>query len=140
MCFNLDLPYITFYSAQGLHAVNFVPTPQIPALQFLDRVDSGSAAYKAGLKPGDYILEINGHNVASSSHEEAVKFIKESGDTLTLKIMTVSELFQNGNQREMNSEFIPLKLILKYCYKTLFFIKIVFPSFQTSTPGKTSGD
>lgn len=37
----------------------FEPTPEIPALQFLENVDKDSNAEKAGLKPLDFILEVN---------------------------------------------------------------------------------
>ena len=39
-------------------ALEFTPTPDFPALQYLDRVDKGSMADRAGLKPGDFLLEV----------------------------------------------------------------------------------
>ena len=38
--------------------LDFSPTSNMPALQFLDRVDKGSMADKAGLKTGDFVLEV----------------------------------------------------------------------------------
>lgn len=38
--------------------VKFEPTPEIPALQFLENVDKGSNAEKAGLKPFDFVIEV----------------------------------------------------------------------------------
>ena len=38
--------------------LKFSPTPELPALQYLDRVDKGSVADRAGLKPADFILEV----------------------------------------------------------------------------------
>ncbi|CAF0795806.1 unnamed protein product [Didymodactylos carnosus] len=66
----------------------FNPTPSHPALQFLDIIEEGSNADKAGLKQNDYVLEINNMNVVSMSHEECVNFIKKAGDTLALKVVT----------------------------------------------------
>ena len=40
-------------------ALEFTPTPDFPALQYLDRVDKGSMADRAGLKPGDFLLEVS---------------------------------------------------------------------------------
>jgi hypothetical protein len=42
----------------------FEPSPEIPALQFLESVDKDSNADKAGLKPYDFILEVNSHLVS----------------------------------------------------------------------------
>lgn len=41
--------------------MDFSPTQDFPALQYLDRVDPGSMAAKAGLKPGDFLLEVGNH-------------------------------------------------------------------------------
>lgn len=38
----------------------FRPTEDFPALQYLDRVDPGGMADLAGLKSGDFILEVSG--------------------------------------------------------------------------------
>ena len=38
--------------------LDFRPTPEFPALQYLDSVDPGSVSDKAGLKAGDFILEV----------------------------------------------------------------------------------
>ena len=40
----------------------------------------------AGLKPCDYIWQINGKEVFEMSHNEAVDAIKKSGNTLTLAV------------------------------------------------------
>ncbi|VDP69727.1 unnamed protein product [Echinostoma caproni] len=37
----------------------FQPTLEVPALQYLEKVEAGSAADRAGLKSGDFILEVN---------------------------------------------------------------------------------
>ena len=38
--------------------LDFRPSSEFPALQYLDSVDPGSAADRAGLKGGDFILEV----------------------------------------------------------------------------------
>lgn len=44
--------------------------------QFIGKVDAGSAAEAAGLKQGDRIVEVNGHDVTNESHKEVVQRIK----------------------------------------------------------------
>lgn len=38
--------------------LDFCPTKEFPALQYLDSVELGSRADKAGLKSGDFLLEV----------------------------------------------------------------------------------
>lgn len=72
--------------------LDFRPSAEFPALQYLDSVDPGSRADRAGLKTGDFILEINGENVVRASHDRVVQLIRQSGDTLALKVVTVKPL------------------------------------------------
>jgi len=50
------------------------------------KVKPYSPAEKAGLKPLDYIWQINGREVFELSHKECVEAVKQSGNTLTLSI------------------------------------------------------
>lgn len=69
--------------------LDFRPTAEFPALQYLDSVDPGSVSDRAGLKAGDFILEINGENVVRASHDRVVHLIRSTGDTLAMKVVTV---------------------------------------------------
>ncbi|XP_060600299.1 SH3 and multiple ankyrin repeat domains protein 2-like isoform X3 [Ruditapes philippinarum] len=69
--------------------LDFRPTAEFPALQYLDSVDPGSVSDRAGLKGGDFILEINGENVVRASHDRVVHLIRSTGDTLAMKVVTV---------------------------------------------------
>lgn len=40
---------------------------------YISRVEEGSVAERAGLRPGDSILEVNGTPFTGISHEEALK-------------------------------------------------------------------
>ncbi|XP_018908280.1 whirlin isoform X5 [Bemisia tabaci] len=47
---------------------------------YISRVEEGSVAERAGLRPGDSILEVNGTPFTSISHEEALKeYVDDSG-------------------------------------------------------------
>ncbi|KAL5009500.1 hypothetical protein ScPMuIL_011805 [Solemya velum] len=69
--------------------LDFHPSAEFPALQYLDSVDPGSKSDRAGLKSGDFILEINGDNVVRASHDQVVHLIRTSGNSLALKVVTV---------------------------------------------------
>lgn len=60
----------------------------MPALQFFEGVDMSGMAIKAGLRPGDFLLQINGVDVRTASHDEVVRLIQASGDTITLKVIS----------------------------------------------------
>nr|XP_061844141.1 Na(+)/H(+) exchange regulatory cofactor NHE-RF2-like [Nerophis lumbriciformis] len=45
--------------------------------QFIRKVEAGSSAELAGLKPGDRVVEVNGENVEKESHLQVVERIRE---------------------------------------------------------------
>lgn len=45
--------------------------------QFIRKVEPGSSADLAGLKPGDRVVEVNGQNVENESHHQVVNRIRE---------------------------------------------------------------
>ncbi|XP_054716314.1 uncharacterized protein LOC129225825 [Uloborus diversus] len=65
------------------------PTEFWPSLQYLDDVDKGGVAEMAGLKKGDFLLEINGQDVSQASHERVVAIIRQSGDLVSMTVVTV---------------------------------------------------
>jgi len=56
-------------------------------LQLIGKVDPGSPAEAAGLKPKDIIIEINGTNVTRESHKQIVERIKSSGESTTFLVV-----------------------------------------------------
>lgn len=69
--------------------LDFRPSADIPALQFFEGVDMSGMAMKAGLRPGDFLLEINGVDVRCANHEQVVQLIHQSQETISLKVITV---------------------------------------------------
>ena len=62
--------------------------------QFIGKVDPGSAAEAAGLRLGDRIVQVNGHNVVDESHKEVVQRIKAvANETKLLVIDPNGQLF-----------------------------------------------
>ncbi|XP_047125797.1 SH3 and multiple ankyrin repeat domains protein 2 isoform X1 [Hydra vulgaris] len=90
--------------------IEFHPTPQFPALQYIGEVDKGGIADKAGLKAGDFVLAINGEEVISATHGYAVSLINKGGKSLTIKVITVAPeivnpelILQNGSLRSKDA-------------------------------------
>ncbi|KAG5896565.1 hypothetical protein JTB14_010394 [Gonioctena quinquepunctata] len=69
--------------------MELTPSEKCPALQYLDDVDPGGVADMAGLKKGDFLLEINNEDVSSASHEHVVDIIRKSGDLVKMTVMSM---------------------------------------------------
>jgi hypothetical protein len=72
--------------------LNFRSTVTIPSLQRIGDVVRGGVADMAGLRAGDFILEVNGYNVAKASHSEVIKLIKSSGPEIRLAVASRSKM------------------------------------------------
>uniref|UniRef100_A0A3B4DTG1 SH3 and multiple ankyrin repeat domains 2b n=1 Tax=Pygocentrus nattereri TaxID=42514 RepID=A0A3B4DTG1_PYGNA len=68
----------------------FTPTPAFPALQYLESVDEGGVAWQAGLRTGDFLIEVNQDNVVKVGHKQVVNMIRHGGNRLIIKVVTVS--------------------------------------------------
>ncbi|XP_041097356.1 unconventional myosin-XVIIIa-like isoform X12 [Polyodon spathula] len=53
---------------------------------------AGTKDLALGLVPGDRLVEINGKNVENKSRDEIVEMIRQSGDTVRLKVQPILEL------------------------------------------------
>ncbi|CDS43505.1 SH3 and multiple ankyrin repeat domains protein [Echinococcus multilocularis] len=65
------------------------PLPNTPSNQYFSSVVPGGPADRAGVKEGDYVLEIDGQDVTDACHEDTVECIRKCGDSLILRVMTV---------------------------------------------------
>ncbi|CAM1294964.1 Uncharacterised protein g1143 [Pycnogonum litorale] len=93
------------------------PCEDFPSLQYLEDVDKGGVADLAGLKRGDYLLEINGVDVSMVSHEQVVDTIRNSGDLVAMTVMSpqspaVSSTVDSQNAAR-NCSTLPRKLCAK---------------------------
>ncbi|KTF87979.1 hypothetical protein cypCar_00044488, partial [Cyprinus carpio] len=68
----------------------FTPTPAFPALQYLESVDEGGVAWRAGLRMGDFLIEVNGQNVVKVGHRQVVNMIRQGGNSLMVKVVMVT--------------------------------------------------
>ncbi|XP_046640402.1 protein shank-like, partial [Daphnia pulicaria] len=79
---------------------------RVPALQYLDSVcEAGSVADQAGLQPGDFILAINGEDLAKASHETVVDCIRRSGNLVQLTICSATVQPVNQSVSQSVSEY-----------------------------------
>ncbi|KAK0176007.1 hypothetical protein PV328_000187 [Microctonus aethiopoides] len=59
-----------------------------PAAQYLDDVSPGGVADLAGLKKGDFLIQINGEDVSTASHEHVVDLIRRSGELVRMTVVS----------------------------------------------------
>lgn len=79
------------------------PSERFPALQYLDDVDPGGVADMAGLRPGDFLLTINGEDVTSASHEQVVEMIRSAGALVNLTVVSP----QFPHQMQASAQYLP---------------------------------
>ncbi|KAG5854663.1 hypothetical protein ANANG_G00040190 [Anguilla anguilla] len=82
----------------------FTPTPAFPALQYLESVDEGGVAWRAGLRMGDFLIEVNGQNVVKVGHRQVVNMIRQGGNSLMVKVVMVT---RNPEMEEASRKKIP---------------------------------
>lgn len=64
-------------------------------MHFFEAVKNGGVAMYAGIRAGDYLLRVNGHDVRTSSHKRVVKMISESKNSVTLDVRIIYNICQN---------------------------------------------
>uniref|UniRef100_A0A4W5QTT1 SH3 and multiple ankyrin repeat domains 1 n=1 Tax=Hucho hucho TaxID=62062 RepID=A0A4W5QTT1_9TELE len=78
----------------------FTPTPAFPALQYLESVDEGGVAWRAGLRMGDFLIEVWIPGKALKvGHRQVVNMIRQGGNTLMVKVVMVA---RNPEMEETN--------------------------------------
>ncbi|XP_039742095.1 unconventional myosin-XVIIIa isoform X4 [Pteropus medius] len=65
---------------------------------------AGTKDLALGLVPGDRLVEINGNNVESKSRDEIVEMIRQSGDSVRLKVQPIPELSELSRSWLRSSE------------------------------------
>uniref|UniRef100_A0A8C4NCB5 SH3 and multiple ankyrin repeat domains protein 2 n=1 Tax=Eptatretus burgeri TaxID=7764 RepID=A0A8C4NCB5_EPTBU len=86
------------YLTANVPIEEFSPSPAFPALQYLESVDEGGVASQAGLRVGDFLIEVNGENVVKAGHRQVVQMIRQGGDHLDLKVVSVDHRPSSTNE------------------------------------------
>uniref|UniRef100_A0A8C0K0J5 SH3 and multiple ankyrin repeat domains protein 3 n=1 Tax=Canis lupus dingo TaxID=286419 RepID=A0A8C0K0J5_CANLU len=81
----------------------FTPTPAFPALQYLESVDVEGVAWRAGLRTGDFLIEVNGVNVVKVGHKQVVALIRQGGNRLVMKVVSVTRKPEEDGARRRAS-------------------------------------
>ncbi|KAF8785505.1 regulator of G-protein signaling loco-like [Argiope bruennichi] len=93
--------------SRGKNGFGFTISGQAPCI--LSCIITGSPAEKAGLRPGDFLIAVNGQNVSKAPHDDVVRLIGNSNGILKLQI---AENYYSDSSEE---EFISIvKLRPKY--------------------------
>jgi carboxyl-terminal processing protease len=101
---KLDDPYSAYMDAEALKSFQLRMNGSYPGIGIIVSVDEaknrvvvvspfeGSPAFKAGIKPGDYIIKIDGTDVDGSLYNEAVELLRgEAGSKTTLTLLRESD-------------------------------------------------
>ncbi|XP_029968415.1 Na(+)/H(+) exchange regulatory cofactor NHE-RF3 [Salarias fasciatus] len=86
--------------------------------QFIRNVVKGGAADRAGMENNDIVVEVNGVNVEECSHEEAVKLIRDSGDTLEMLVAKKSVYDQLKADGVAITKMLVLETLYAQVHKT----------------------
>ncbi|KAL3318006.1 hypothetical protein Ciccas_003326 [Cichlidogyrus casuarinus] len=76
-----------------------------------NRVDSEGAAYKAGLREGDIISEVNGQSVYGLSQPEVVRLMTQGGNVLKMRAVPMNETSIRPTTKRMKPSMTPRNLL-----------------------------
>ncbi|XP_033224262.1 protein shank isoform X6 [Belonocnema kinseyi] len=68
--------------------VGFTPSVEFPASQYLEDVDPGGVSDLAGLRKGDFLIQINGEDVTTASHDHVVDLIQKSKELVRMAVVS----------------------------------------------------
>lgn len=91
---------------------------------------AGTKDLALGLVPGDRLVEINGRNVENKSRDEIVEMIRQSGDTVRLKVQPILELSELSRFWLRNTEGLRREARLVSTFSHLY-IQMKFHLFFT---------
>lgn len=85
---------------RGKNGFGFTISGQAPCI--LSCIITGSPAEKAGLRPGDFLIAVNGQNVSKAPHDDVVHLIGNSSGLLKLQI--AENYYSDSSEEEFISK------------------------------------
>lgn len=70
--FMSEIVWVCFVAQTPIE--EFTPTPAFPALQYLESVDEGGVAWRAGLRMGDFLIEVSSQQHHGLEHGFIFRF------------------------------------------------------------------
>jgi hypothetical protein len=77
----------------------------------VERVEAGLPADRAGLRPGDYVIFVEKHNVVTMPEDEILRLIHSCGNQLTLEVyrrVSPNGLVRGSNLSGSSNTMVPL--------------------------------
>ncbi|KAL5005883.1 hypothetical protein ScPMuIL_017041 [Solemya velum] len=91
------------------YGVKHILTNEIEVMTYVDYIEFGGPAFRAGLRRGDVIVSINGHSMEKATHHQLVQKIRSCQQHMRLVV-----LFEDCSKKiELHERYMKLKRVLQ---------------------------